>query len=152
MKFVAAVLLFANLGLPLSQPSCKCKKARKDQTTYISSTHVELDERRLRKIEGQAVTYGDSPIEGALVEVFTRPEFTSKLAIGAAERERKQKRVAACITGEDGSFCFPSIPAGRYELRISKREWEFATGVIIVDPKKRRSNDDKVRVFLTLAI
>jgi hypothetical protein len=144
MKLLALLLLFANLAVPAQQSSCECKKAKKDQTTYGSSTYVELDERTVKQIEGQVLSLS-SPIEGVLVEVFMHPDL-------AAKGGQKQKRVAACMTGKDGRFCFLGIRAGKYELKVSKPEWEHASGIILVNPKKRRDAKDKIIVHLSLAI
>jgi protocatechuate 3,4-dioxygenase beta subunit len=144
MKLLAVVLLFANLGVFARQSGCECKKAKEDQTTYGSSTHVTLDERTVKQIEGQVNSYG-RPIEGVLVEVFTHPDLT-------ANGKQRQKRVAACLTGKDGQFCFSGIRAGKYELKISKPEWEFASGILMVNPKKRHDAEDRIIVHLALAI
>jgi hypothetical protein len=58
-------------------------------------------------------------LAGALVEVYDKPEG---LLLCWKEREAiksKQRKIAACVTGNDGEFCFDKIPADKYELRCS---------------------------------
>jgi hypothetical protein len=144
MKLLALFFIFSNIGTAYNPADCNCRKAKKNETTEISSTRLDLDEQRVKKLKGQVLLHG-APLESVLVEIFTHPGL-AKLPLDAPEREREQKRIAACFTDEDGNFCFKGIPAGKYEFRVSKRAIEFAVGVIIINPQERDDNNIVVRL------
>jgi hypothetical protein len=92
------------------------------------------------------------PLAGVLVEIYDKPEG---LLMDWKERERTsapQHRIAACVTGEDGEFCFPRIPAGKYELRFSKPiEWNAVSIYVILAPRDAQSTDSELSVPIGLA-
>ena len=94
------------------------------------------------------------PLEGALVEVFTHPEYLL-IETPIDKRGRpNQRRVAACRTGADGKFCFAGLPAGKYELRSSSEDtatgWNASQVYVILNPRSRRKKE--LIVEMTLGI
>jgi hypothetical protein len=87
-----------------------------------------------------------------LVEVYDKPEG---LLLGWKEREarkNKQRKIAACLTSNDGEFCFDKIPSGKYELRCSKpAEWNCTSVYVIVDSKQRISSTSQILVPLHIS-
>jgi hypothetical protein len=150
MNIILTLLLFFNLGGARQDSSCRCRKAPPDEITLGSSTLVDLRPQRIAKVNGQVLAYGDIPLEDVLVEVFTRPDLRSWTARSSPAMERRQKRVGACLTGENGNFCISGIHAGKYELRVSKSGLTLVSGVIIVDP--RRKIGAKLVVHMSMAI
>jgi hypothetical protein len=66
-------------------------------------------------------------------EVFDHPEGLQE----PWKKNPQQKRIAACVTGADGKFCFRRLPSGTYELRISKGAGIDVTSVqVTVDARK----------------
>jgi len=84
-------------------------------------------------------------MKDVLVEVFTHPEYL--LSEDPLEEREKihQVRIAACITGANGEFCFRSLPAGTYEIRSSISGGVDITRIYItVDPKHGKSKKVEV--------
>jgi hypothetical protein len=54
--------------------------------------------------------------------------------------------VAACVTGEDGSFAF-SLSPGEYELRMSQKGGVDVTSVFVKVDRKSHSSE-KVKVVM----
>lgn len=58
-------------------------------------------------------------LQDALVEVYK----LERLKFGR-EWDYPTERVAACMTGENGKFCFDNLPPGLYEVRFSKEDYK----------------------------
>jgi len=142
-----AILFLCSNSLP--QDGCPCKSAAADEITHGSSVLWSRDVQTVNKIQGQVFLAGStpvSPIDEALVEVFTYPKSVRGLAVGAAERYKKQKRVAVCKTNEDGEFCFLGIRPGVYELRVSKEGLTVSSGTVILNPRIRAESGRGIQV------
>jgi protocatechuate 3,4-dioxygenase beta subunit len=107
----------------------------------------------LREIHGEVFANAaePSPLEGVVVEVYDNPDVALHSYPSHStddSPEKAQKRLAACKTGVDGRFCFPGIPPGRYEVRVSKELWQLQPIIIKLDPRSRRSSKKGLRVML----
>ena len=154
MFFRIALLLLAVLSLNFSKTEkCRCRPASAEETTSLGQQNVIVkNEGVVQSLQGSVVVASQRPLEGVLVEVYDKPEG---LLMDWKEREiRKpgQRRVAACVTGADGKFCFSKIPPGKYELRCSKSaEWNATSVYVVVDPKARHGTSSKMIVELQLS-
>jgi protocatechuate 3,4-dioxygenase beta subunit len=92
------------------------------------------------------------PLAGALVEVFTKPEYL--LSDKTYDRGKpEQRRIAACRTNIDGKFCFLALKSGKYELRSSSNGatgWNVSQIYVVVDAQKGLTKG--LRVKMTLGI
>ncbi len=87
----------------------------------------------------------DGPLAGVLVEVLDHPELVLKEPHTA---RTGQRRVAACLTGENGEFTL-AVPRGKYELRFSKDGgWNWTSMLIEVS---RLSFRRRLTVFMEVA-
>jgi hypothetical protein len=58
----------------------------------------------------------------------------------------KQKELAACVTAEDGKFCFRHLPPGKYELRASLNAgWNITHVYVVVDKKSQPKEATRCR-------
>jgi hypothetical protein len=101
--------------------------------------------------------FNDEPLDGALVEVFDRPdyllcEWEEGNPRGCTIRPPAgQRRVAACVTGEGGKFCFDGLPAGRYELRASRDgQWNVLHAYVVVNPRDRAGRRGGIVLGMTV--
>jgi hypothetical protein len=91
------------------------------------------------------------PLDGILVEVFDNPEALLEVGADLMSLERKQKRVAACKTGNDGRFSFDFIPPGKYEVRYSAQGFETKPVFITLKPFSKRASRKKLKVMMRVA-
>ena len=150
-----ASLLLAVLSLSFSKTEkCRCLPASPTDTTSWGQQNVIIkNDRVVQSLRGIVVgAVNQRPLGGVLVEVYDKPEG---LLMDWKEREARkpnQRRVAACVTGADGEFCFSKMPPGKYELRCSKPvEWDSTSAYVIVAPKARYSTSSKIVVPLQVS-
>jgi len=142
------ICLVNNLGAQ----DCKCIAAKRSETTrqgYFADIIV-IEKKPFKQIRGVVhFPSTDASLDGALVEVFTRPEYLLKSKY-PENVSRNQKRMAACWTGADGKFYFKGVPKGAYELRFSKDGgWSITHVYIVINPNSRRSTNAKIIVEMT---
>ena len=113
---------------------------------------VFIERGAYRELRGTVRDPNGNPVKGALVEVFTRPEY---LLINKPIDKRgrsNQRRVAACRTGTDGRFCFVGLRAGQYELRSSSDDtatgWNVSQVYVVINPKGHRRKELSVEMTL----
>ena len=142
---VTSLLMLLFLGSSAQTGDCGCNPDSADQiTNWGKQNTIQKEAATFKSMSGKVVA-GGKPLEGVLVEIYDKPEG---LLMGWKERERrksKQHRIAACVTGPDGEFCFPQIAAGRYELRGSKKfDWDATSVYVVIDPGSSRSTKRKL--------
>lgn len=145
--------LFITLNNPvIEKHNCECKQASANELTRTGGNEqVTIIERKVFKIiHGTIETYSNSQIE-TLIEVFDNPEHLRLNYPESVTQRKPQKRIAACKSGKDGSFCFDEIPPGKYELRLSiGPEWNVTSVYIVVNPRNKNSTGEKLSVPMKL--
>jgi protocatechuate 3,4-dioxygenase beta subunit len=137
------VLALCSSGLP--QKNCQCRKATADDKTIWGHIATEVQEKRpVKKLHGIIHDALGERLENALVEVFaddgTEITPTSDSNI----------RVAACLTGEKGKFCFDGLKPGKYILAVGHQGFNITFIKLTLDPKGRRSSGKPLEVSLEL--
>lgn len=162
MKVIAGLMIFAVfLVNPTRAKKCDCRAAASNETTRAGGNewivYKELGVHR--RIEGIVRMPLPELQEEILVEVFDNPDYL--LCEWKPENPNRcmmtpsgdQRRLAACRTGKDGKFCFESIPAGSYELRVSKDQgWSPTHVYLVIDPKDPKSTNKPIKVSLRIGI
>jgi Carboxypeptidase regulatory-like domain len=144
----ALALLACALVAPSVFGDCKCHHPQKGDATRQGAnvSVVQQEENPYRELSGRVELHEDTPIEDVLVEVFDQPEYL--LREGPSEAP-KQKKLAACVTAEDGKFCFRHLPPGKYELRASiNGGWNITHVYVVVD--KKAGQTKRLRVGMSL--
>src|ERR1051326_1430459 len=147
-KLVLLLILISSVAAPSSGKGCGCASATGETTRWGGNETILIKPRGTFEFVGGKVLMGDEPMDDALVEVFDKPDYL--LCDWTAEDGNPnkcsndppadQRRIAACVTGKDGKFCFDNIPSGKYELRVSKDiGWDVSHYVIVVKPESRWS-------------
>ncbi|HEX8456456.1 MAG TPA: carboxypeptidase-like regulatory domain-containing protein [Pyrinomonadaceae bacterium] len=142
MRIIAIALFLSLFARPLYAQECKCRAPERAAVTragYFEELVFE-DETLYKSLRGVVhLPNDDRPMNDVLVELFTRP----------AGKSKKQHRIKACLTGEDGRFCFRGVSKGKCELRVSKNGgFEITHVYVVVDPKNRKSTDQEMNVIL----
>lgn len=126
-------LILACLSSNLSANDCKCIPVPPGETTRAGANEeIVLSEKKPRKmLHGLVSDVNGEALSDVLVEVFDNPN---------AQGNGSQNRLAACVTGEDGGFCFKNIPAGKYELILSKGSgWNRSHVYVVIAPRSHKS-------------
>ena len=140
MKLIGATLLLFSFSYPLTPQECKCRAPEPGATTrkgYFEEITLE-HKTPYQKLAG-VVYLSAHPIDDVLVELFPY----------AKDLSTKRTRLASCVTGTDGRYCFSRVPRGKYELRASKDGGLEITHVyVVVDPKNRKSSDAELGISI----
>ena len=146
MKLIIAILVIHLICIAaFPNGKCRCRKATADDQTiwgHIASSYVE--ETPIRSIHGTVRNPVDSPVEGALVEVF---EDNGKYPTPTSSAH---KRVAACKVDADGKFCFTGVKPGKYILAVGADGYNISFVSITLSPKDRRSSGKGLQINLQL--
>lgn len=146
---ILVILLLACLSKHV-QPhcGCTCLPVGKNITTRSGFVREVLEgEQIVRQISGQTLLNGDMPEEGVLVEVYDNPSIA--LSQAPVRKKRTQNRVAACITNQEGEFCFQGVRPGKYELRSSKRERNTTSVIVVLVPKGKQNQQIKIPISVS---
>jgi len=141
----------------VTQAVCRSAKAT-NETTKWGGNHwnVLKEEMVYRSINGSIRMWvDDSSLENALVELYDQPDYLlcERLPNNpngcSTQPPDNQRRIAACLTGENGNFGFDGLRAGNYELRVSAGAgWNVEHIFVNVDPKKGQSK--RIRIAMTV--
>jgi len=126
------------ISVPLAgrpQKSCYCQPTEKygyggHETIIIQEPKVH------RRLAGTVVDASSATLKGAIVEVFTTGEKDGR------------KRVAACIVGESGQFCFPQFKQGTYTLSVSAQGFKVTEITLKLNSKSRAATNEEMIVYL----
>lgn len=158
MKITLLLLIFASFFVAFANDkNCTCVKS-KESTRYGGNIWItQQEEGTFKKIAGKVQFPGSDDMEGALVEVFDKPDYLlcdylpNNPNNCTTEPPKKQHRKAACITEKDGSFCFKNLKAGKYELRISKGSgWNVVHSIVVVNPKAKDAKDGGIEIIMSV--
>jgi hypothetical protein len=132
----------------LALGDCKCGRVQKGETTHWGGNmRIEIEQKNHVKILRGVVEHGETPIQGALVEVFANTEYHLREPSNGTQEKPKQSRVVACRTGADGKFCFRNLASGKYELRSSVDSgWDVTFVNVVVDTKTGK--DEQIDVSM----
>ena len=152
--FLTPLLLFTFSVLVFAQES-KCSPPKANENTHwVGNLQVVVVEKKsLKQLHGTVFTPNGTPLENALVEVFTNPEYLLTERPTDKRGAPEQVRVAACQTSANGKFEFINLPPGEYELRSSSGDfptgWNVTQIYVVVKPNGRKK---ELRVEMSLGV
>jgi len=106
---------------------------------------VDMSSKPIKNIRGMVRALVNQPVDDTLVEILQLGPTVSPAETSNDARVRR--RLASCLTGHSGEFGF-DLPPGRYELLLSKPDWNSTSVIVVVSAKGMRR---KVVVPLKLA-
>lgn len=139
-KLLLNTLLAASaLFLPAqSKKDCLCKPT--EQHGYGGHETISIkDDKIYRRLSGFVTDLTTAPLPGAIVEVLIAPE---------QDGGDGRKRIAACVVGESGQFCFPEMKPGRYRLSVSAQGFKVTGINLRLNPRSRKSTKEDLIVIL----
>ncbi len=131
MKLLVVSTFLLLLSGSIHAEECGCKKATStEQTRWSDNERISIyDSHSYRQLRGTVHLSSDEThvLPNALVEVYKR-------------YDKRARRIAACITGTNGVFCFNGLRAGRYRLRVSiDSRWKVTDIDVVVNPGRKNS-------------
>ncbi|MBX3278900.1 MAG: carboxypeptidase regulatory-like domain-containing protein [Acidobacteria bacterium] len=151
MKRIVIVILLTAITVSAQPGRCACRIASENETTqwgWIVDRTIEGG--AVKALRGRILDAAETPIPNALVEVLDHPEVW--LGEKGYYNRDKQKRLAACVVGANGEFCFSKLPPGKYELRASGPSGFDPMHVILkLAPHDRRSKQESIVVTLEVS-
>jgi protocatechuate 3,4-dioxygenase beta subunit len=135
---------------PAMSTDCTCHKPEKgDKTRRGANIMVVVPmEKSFRELRGTVQMPDGRVLENALVEIFDNADY---LLQSGPLKQPHQTRLAKCVTGSDGKFCFRHLPSGTYELRSSiDTGWNVTHVHVTVD--KRSGASEEFTVVMSLGI
>ena len=135
------------MGLVAAPPTmsveCACHKPEKgDKTRYGGNMTVVVPmDKTYGELHGTVQMNDGRILENALVEIFDNADYLLD-SNPSAHKHSRQTRLAACVTGPDGKFCFRHLPSGKYELRSSIGNGWSVTHVVVAVKKGSRDNEE----------
>lgn len=130
------------------QVMAHCRKAKSDDVPHGANVLIRLDDQAVSAIRGEVSGPDQWPAGDIVVEIFAYAGGDSYQDI---KNTVAQRRIAACITGEDGKFSFPHIKGGKYLLRAGTRDnrgIDETHIILIVDPHLKKDNGKGLRIPL----
>jgi len=119
-KLLLSGILIALAAGSFPDRLCSCQKALQDDRPHGANETVEYPDKTVKRITGRvSYSFNGAPAEDVVVEIYEITPADTKLK--THEITQRKVRRAACITSNDGSFCFTNLPSGRYLLRAGPR-------------------------------
>jgi hypothetical protein len=116
---------------------CGCSTTGETTRWGGNQVVIRVEKKSYKQLHGIVELTYQKPMKGALVEILTNPDHLLKGAAPWDKDAPGQQRVAACVTGVDGRFCFRDLAPGAYELRSSfNSEWDVTHVYAVLDPKR----------------
>jgi protocatechuate 3,4-dioxygenase beta subunit len=119
MKLGAIALVTSLLtAAPTMSVDCACRKPERGDRTRPGANMIIVVpmKKNYRELRGTVQMSDGRLLENALVEIFDNANY---LLQSGPLKQPRQTRLAECVTGPDGKFCFRHLPSGTYELRSS---------------------------------
>jgi hypothetical protein len=132
----------------IAKDRCNCRQTPPDESTHWGGNlGVVYQETKTYKTIQGVVLDMDEPFPGVLVEIFDEPDYLLFGYPQYQELQKKQHRIAACKTREDGRFCFPNISKGKYEIRASFDSGFDVTHVWVqIDPRNSQAKKADMKI------
>ena len=130
---------------------CKCSPPAAGETTRSGANEniVVSEKRKHTRIAGIVRDVNGQIISDVLVEVFDNPDHLLLPYPQNIKKPKPQRRIAACVVGNDGQFCFANVPPGKYEVRFSKDGgWNHTSLVVSVAPRGRNATKRNLEITM----
>src|SRR5262245_25660033 len=137
--FGAAIGIMGCMQFAVAQ----CRKAKDEDIPHGANEFILVDGGMIRRVHGMAffrnVAFetGREPVKDIVVEVYIYSGSDSYQDVNKVLGMKK--RVAACVTEDDGKFSFPTFKPGRYLLSAGTRKQDQFNELYIIlklDPKR----------------
>jgi len=154
MKSACLMLLFLISINICARGACKCVQANPLETTHYGGNEAVVVQEggTYSLMRGVILDPRGSVIKNVLVEVFDHPEWLLLPYPQLKEAQLRQRRIAACKTGDKGQFHFSGLRDGKYELRASIEGggWDVTHVYVVIAHSSRKGSKRKLSVEMHL--
>ncbi len=131
MRLIASMFLLISLGTAQQNNKCVCQMEPNESPVLGNVDTGLMKGGRFRILHGRVLYPNGEPVENAIVEVFTYPKGIDNQYL-RAHLLNSRDRKTACMTGENGRFCFTGLSSGKYLLRIGTRRPDQGFSAILI--------------------
>ncbi|HEY1470158.1 MAG TPA: hypothetical protein VGF61_14030 [Candidatus Acidoferrum sp.] len=134
-RVVVGLAMFLLIALSVFA-DCTCRKIAHGESTHWGGSQlvVQNEEKPYKELKGIVLDPNSDAVTGALVEIWTNPDYLLRNGRQTPEEKSKQQKLKACLVAKDGKFCFHVKP-GKYEVRVSIGSgWNVTKAYVIIDP------------------
>lgn len=134
-KLLLSIVALGLIVGSLPARRCTCQNAGENDVPHGANETIEYSEKTVKSIKGVVYFPDSSRAEEVVVEVYAIAPEDKKLKTYEIVSQRTRR--AACVTSEDGSFCFDDLPSGNYLIRAGAR-WDRGMNEVYVRLKLDR--------------
>jgi hypothetical protein len=130
--------------------AAQCRKARGDEVPHGANMFVQMSNRTVPNIRGKISFPDGDPLKDVVVEIF---RYAGGEGYADIQKALLQKRIAACVTLDDGTFSFRGLRPGMYLLRAGT---SYAQGmneshiIVLLKPGVRKDKGAGLEMTLSL--
>jgi hypothetical protein len=152
MKLTSVLVLIFSFTLTLQASRgsrCLCAASNESTREGANETVTVIERTKYRQLAGVVQDTNGGIMSDVLVEVFDKPEYLLLSYPESEAKKKAQRRVAGCVVGTDGKFCFRGLPPGKYELRFSKAGgWNHTQLYIVIAGAKQKASNRTLEISM----
>jgi hypothetical protein len=143
-------IIISSIALPLPNVSqCGCRVSDESTRAGANENIVIAPSAKYHRLEGVVQDVNGQVLSDVLVEVLDNPDYLLLKYPESEEKKKEQRRLAGCVVGPDGKFCFTGLPPGKYELRFSKDGgWKRTQMLVVVAPANRSASKRRLEIAM----
>ena len=135
-KLVPLILSFVLFGASPQKPECPSQAASERDRPHGANETIQIRGGTVKKLRGRVSYPTGDPVPQAVVEAYDYPDADKE--VEPYRVVEMKKRRAACLTDDNGYFCFTDIPSGRYVLLAGTREADGMQAIYVTVSLDRR--------------
>ena len=152
MKLTSALVLLLSLILFLQGSygsRCRCAASNEPTRDGANENVVIVEPEKYRQLAGVVQDTRGQILPDVLVEVYDKPEYLLLKYPESVEKKKAQRRLAGCVVGADGKFCFRGLQPGKYELRFSKAGgWNHIQVYVVIAAAKQKASNRSLEITM----
>ena len=152
MTLTSTLVLCFSFILFLPQTSgsrCLCAASNEPTRNGANENVVIVEPQKYRQLAGVVQDTTGQILPDVLVEVYDKPEHLLLKYPESDEKKKVQRRLAACVVGADGKFCFRGLRPGKYELRFSKNGgWNHTQLYVVIAAAKQKASNRSLEITM----
>jgi len=152
MKLTSTLVLLFSFILFLQESHgsrCLCAASNEPTRDGANENLVIAESEKYRQLAGVVQDLNGQILSDVLVEVYDKPEYLLLKYPESEEKKKAQRRLAGCVVGADGKFCFRGLRPGKYELRFSKAGgWNHTQVYVVIAAAKQKASKRSLEITM----